>query len=362
MRRMIRKAIYFLKNYFLPTQANNNFPYALRIENLSLVILLALIIKSLSFASWLVLPKLPFFADISSGLIVQLTNEQRQLAGLSPVSQSPVLSQVAQDKAQDMVSKGYFSHNSPDGLSPWHWFAENNYSYQYAGENLAIDFFESKDVVDAWMNSPTHRFNLLNQNYQEIGVAVVSGQIQEHQTTLVVQVFGTPKTKLSQAKVLISPSPIVSPELTPSPTVQPLAVQSPVSFSPTPIIAGEETQAVASPEPEISLMPSPSLEITPTLSPEVSAEPIFAGLTKDSNLPQTPQLTQDLLGLAINPNPILFSLAGYLGLVLAMGMFSKIYTPYPKAIIGAALAIVIVVAIAYLPGAEQTFYLTAKIL
>jgi len=70
---------------------------------------------------------------------------------------------------------------------------KNNYNYKYAGENLAIDFIDSSQVIEAWLNSPSHRANLLNQNYQEIGVAVVSGNLEGYETTLVVQVLELPK-------------------------------------------------------------------------------------------------------------------------------------------------------------------------
>jgi hypothetical protein len=352
MKRELRKFVFFLKNFFLPTERNQNFPYALRLNNLAFVVLLALVIKSLSFATWLVLPKLPFFADVSSGLIVHLTNQERQVAGVSPVKESPVLTQAAYQKAQDMISKNYFSHNSPDGLSPWYWFSKNDYTYKYAGENLAIDFFESRDVVNAWMNSPTHRFNVLNQNYQEIGVAVAAGNIEGHETTLVVQLFGTPKTVISQALI---PSPSPTSAKSPAVLLTP-AIKTPTpEFSPA--VAGEEVKTPVS--PYIEATGSPELVLSPELSP--TASPGFAGLGTKTNLPRSPQLTQDLLSLAIDPSPVLFGLASYLGLALIFGIFSKIYTPYPKAIIGAVLSIIIVIGIAYMPGALQMFHLSAKV-
>jgi len=173
----MKKLIFNLKNFFLPTWLNNYRPYSLRPKALAAVVVLAILIKSISLVSWLAISDLPFYADISSGLVVYLSNEARQAAGLSPLKQSPVLDQAARDKALDMLAKNYFSHNSPDGISPWYWFNKNNYAYKFAGENLAVDFFESKDVVDAWMNSSTHKFNILSNNYQEIGVAVVQALI-----------------------------------------------------------------------------------------------------------------------------------------------------------------------------------------
>ncbi len=95
-------------------------------------------------------------------------------------------------KADDMATKGYFAHTSPEGLTPWYWFAQVGYNYTYAGENLAINFNESKDVDTAWLASPTHRANILNSHYTEIGIATAQGMYKGVQATFVVQMFGTP--------------------------------------------------------------------------------------------------------------------------------------------------------------------------
>jgi hypothetical protein len=66
------------------------------------------------------------------------------------------------------------------------------YQYEYAGENLAKNFLFSDGVVTAWMNSPTHRDNILKREYTEVGYAIVNGTLNGEQTTLVVQMFGKP--------------------------------------------------------------------------------------------------------------------------------------------------------------------------
>jgi len=91
-----------------------------------------------------------------------------------------------------MASNEYFSHFSPDGVSPWHWFDEAGYVYAHAGENLAIHFTDSSEVVDAWMDSPTHRENIVNGIYTEIGVGTAKGKFDGYDTVYVVQLFGTP--------------------------------------------------------------------------------------------------------------------------------------------------------------------------
>jgi hypothetical protein len=94
-----------------------------------------------------------------------------------------------------MAQNGYFAHTSPEGKSPWYWFKQGGYVFNYAGENLAVDFSDSADVERAWMNSPTHRSNILNNKFTEIGVATAVGTLNGRQTTFVVQEFGTPARK-----------------------------------------------------------------------------------------------------------------------------------------------------------------------
>lgn len=132
------------------------------------------------------------FASVIASVLVDLTNGDRHSNDLGGLTVSPVLVAAAEAKAADMVAKGYFAHTSPEGLDPWYWFEKVGYEYAYAGENLAVDFTDSGDVVRAWMNSPLHRDNLLNEHYTEIGIATASGFYQGRPTTFVVQMFGTP--------------------------------------------------------------------------------------------------------------------------------------------------------------------------
>lgn len=131
-------------------------------------------------------------AAVVASTLVDLTNTDRSVRGLVSLKINPLLVQAAQAKADDMATKGYFSHNSPDGTTPWYWFGTAGYDFETAGENLAIDFFESAEVESAWMNSPTHYANIVNESFTEIGIATAHGMYQGHQTTFVVQLFGKP--------------------------------------------------------------------------------------------------------------------------------------------------------------------------
>lgn len=131
-------------------------------------------------------------AAVVSAILVDLANVDRSTHGLANLTVNPKLVAVAQAKANDMAAKGYFSHVSPDGVEPWHWFRQEGYAYTFAGENLAVDFSDSGDVERAWMNSPTHRDNILNAKFTEIGIATAQGIYQGRATTFVVQVFAVP--------------------------------------------------------------------------------------------------------------------------------------------------------------------------
>ena len=91
-----------------------------------------------------------------------------------------------------MVKKGYFSHLTPDGKDLTHFLNQVGYNYKYAGENLAVNFFDSVAVTEAWIKSTTHRDNLVKDKYTEIGVASATGIFQGRQSVFVVQYFGLP--------------------------------------------------------------------------------------------------------------------------------------------------------------------------
>lgn len=145
-----------------------------------------------------------FLSAVLSGEVVALTNIERANAGDQALTENTELALAAQNKANDMAAKGYFSHNGPDGKEPWAWIREAGYSYRFAGENLAVRFDDSSSVVNAWMASPTHRANIVKPVYTEIGIGVAQGMYEGAPATFVVQYFGTP---LSQETVAAAVQP-----------------------------------------------------------------------------------------------------------------------------------------------------------
>lgn len=138
-------------------------------------------------------------SQITISQIVDLTNQERAKNNLPPLSASLSLNNAATAKAANMFEENYWAHYSPSGKDPWGFINQSGYKFSYAGENLARNFQTSGDVVKAWMNSPSHRENILNSNYQDIGIAVVDGVLLGQKTTLVVQEFGRPYSAIAAA-------------------------------------------------------------------------------------------------------------------------------------------------------------------
>ena len=182
-----------------------------RVEFLSGLALAGFILLSLAvfWASSLQqrLLRAPNVAAVISTILVELANGERAANDLGTLTVDPVLVATAQAKANDMAEKSYFAHTSPEGVDPWYWFKEAGYSFDYAGENLAVDFSDSGDVNNAWMNSPTHRENILDPHFTEIGIATAQGMYQGHPTTFVVQEFGTPAGSSRQKPVAVATIP-----------------------------------------------------------------------------------------------------------------------------------------------------------
>lgn len=131
-------------------------------------------------------------SNITISELYNQTNQERTSAGLSTLDLNDKLNQAAYLKAQDMFADQYWSHVAPDGTQPWKWFSDAGYNYNEAGENLAKGFTTTSGVMTAWMNSKDHRENILKSDYQDVGFAVVSGELNGEQITLVVAMYGSP--------------------------------------------------------------------------------------------------------------------------------------------------------------------------
>jgi len=198
----------FIHRLFIPHEENNFRAKSLHTDFLTVYLVIAFLMMIL-FKQGNIHDVLGFATDISVDKLYQLTNEQRQKNNLPSLSLNSALSLAAQRKAENMFQENYWSHYSPDGKTPWDFILGAGYQYEYAGENLAKNFLFSNGVVDAWMNSATHRDNLLKKEYTEVGYAIVNGILNGEQTTLVVQEFGKPITSASQANEKVQNAPVI---------------------------------------------------------------------------------------------------------------------------------------------------------
>ncbi|MEK7536333.1 MAG: CAP domain-containing protein [Patescibacteria group bacterium] len=217
----MEKLIHFL----LPRESNNHKAKILHSSSLlvlaSFLVLFQIVLN--------LLPKLNpsilgYASNISPSEVVRLTNEKRAAAGLSALSLNQELSAAAYTKGQDMIAKDYWAHIAPDGTEPWKFFKDFGYKYRYAGENLARDFSNANDAVNAWMNSPAHRENMLNPKYKEIGIGVVEGDLAGVDTTIVVQFFGAMYTDKIVQPIAQAAKTEKTVVLTVAPTIIPTAI------------------------------------------------------------------------------------------------------------------------------------------
>lgn len=189
-------------------------------------------------------------ASVISSALVDLTNTDRAENGIDGLTRSPLLTAAAQAKADDMATKGYFSHVSPDGKDSWYWFKKSEYPFVYAGENLAVDFSDSIDVERAWMHSPAHRTNILNGHFTEIGIATAQGVFEGRTTTFVVQMFGTPAPKSATLAIRTLSSSIepTVPALATTKTVPSVArVAETITTTTSPLVLGTEKAVTIAP-------------------------------------------------------------------------------------------------------------------
>lgn len=137
---------------------------------------------------------LSYATQMSIDTLLTSTNDKRLANGKDNLKLNPELTRAAQAKANDMTSKNYWSHNTPDGKEPWVFVQQSGYDYQKAGENLAYGFNSSRETITGWMNSPSHRANLLDPDYSEVGFGFANAKDYNNTgpETVVVAMYGQP--------------------------------------------------------------------------------------------------------------------------------------------------------------------------
>ncbi len=308
-----------LKEWIIPTKENDFSPHLLQktaflmMGGLVVLSFVAVNAQTLIWLSsdWLVGTVLP-------AVVIDETNKERTLAEEAPLSRNAKLDQAAQLKAEDMAKNAYFSHYSPAGISPWYWFDKVAYSYAHAGENLAVHFSDSKAVVDAWMNSPAHKANIMNGRYLEIGVGTAEGEYQGFKTVFIVQLFGTPASMIQPLsttasateeleKVALAPTPVLS----------------------TPEVLGETSDIPIFEEDIEETNTTTNVESAPPLPANDSFISTSSDLVPISNtvFKPVPSTTRTLGfdALATKPNSVLRIIYLSLGLVIITLLFTSLF-------------------------------------
>ena len=196
-----------IKNHFVPSRDNAYRPHILRRRSLLFLLALALVAEGVLVANLIARQSgYDFLAAVIQSEIISLTNSERAQNNVKTLSENKKLNAAAQAKANDMVMRGYFAHQGPDGKEPWTWIQAAGYDYRYAGENLAVRFVDSKDVVSGWMASPTHRANMVKPVYTDIGVGIAQGMYKGQPATFVVQYFASPAATAAAAATYAPPA------------------------------------------------------------------------------------------------------------------------------------------------------------
>jgi len=304
----------WLKKYLIPYAGNDYRPHVLRFKAVAVVCVLVLVAEAVFIVGESFVPNSKLLGLVAANVLTDETNGARAADSLSTLHTNALLEVAAQEKANDMVKNGYFAHTSPAGITPWYWFENVGYNFAYAGENLAVNFTDSQEVTNAWLNSPLHRANILNTNFTDIGIATAEGMFEGRSATYVVELFGTPVSK---------PSAVAAAKPKAPPTV--------VAASNSNKSGSEETSVAAVKGAEAGIAPSQNGGSLPQIASAPTAVPAQANLTQ--RIVANPQAALGYLYIA---------LAVFFGLVLALNIIMKTHLRHPKLVVGGVLALFLV--------------------
>lgn len=223
----------YLRHFFLPHPETHKKAHLISPVGIFVYIALFIILQVLLNLVNTISPGiLGVTANIDYKEVIRLTNEERVKKGLPALRENANLNVAAYEKGKNMIEEQYWAHYSPSGKDPWGFILRAGYKYSYAGENLARNFNNANEAVVAWMNSPTHRDNILNSKYQDIGISVVHGNLNGEETTLIIQEFGTP-ISYTASNPVVPPSQQIAqvPNQVLTETSQPLIESVPAELS-----------------------------------------------------------------------------------------------------------------------------------
>lgn len=237
------------------------------------LVLFVLLLAALKIGTVFLLPRPTVYAsDLTIENILSGVNNERSQRNLTTLNTNSILSEAAQSKTDDMQARHYFAHVDPDGNYIWVKIVADGYTpYLQLGENLAIEFYDTESLMAAWMNSPTHRANILNDGFKDQGMGITFGNSQAGQYhSAIANTFGTLLVKKVQAVTL----PVQT--SAPQPAPQPAVKSSPKkTTAPAPPQTAQMPAASSSePSKSSSTTPSESASSTQTL-PVNSSTPVY---------------------------------------------------------------------------------------
>lgn len=316
------------KDFFLPHRGNRYKPSYFSAASVLTIVVAVLLLEGAYLASTRVLfPNTSFLASVLPSVLADLTNQDRASVDVPPVAIDPVLSEAAQDKANDMAAKGYFAHISPSGQLPWYWFNQVGYKYTYAGENLAVNFTDSDGVEQAWMASPTHHANIVKPQYTKVGFGVAQGQYEGKSATFVVEFFAAQPAGAAEPRLSATPEGKAEATATAAPQIA-LAANVPVAASANAVVEGTS-----------------SASTTAVLGTEIS--------------PPAPTVSLGFLGsLATSPeHTLMYILAALIiltGVLLAIAIVVKVRIQYREVITGGLAVLLVALALLILTETTAT--------
>ncbi|MCA9318822.1 hypothetical protein KDA06_04235 [Candidatus Saccharibacteria bacterium] len=218
---------------------------------------------------------LGYATNTTIGGLLASTNSERASNGYSSLQLNTQLNAAATAKARDMAINDYWAHVSPTGITPWYWFSNAGYSYATAGENLAYGFTTSGETITGWMNSPGHRANILNANFQEVGFGIYNAENYQGSgpQTIVVAMYAQPA-------VPVATTPAPTPAPAPSPTPVPVSVSTTPKVAPTPVQQTPPAVPAAPTEPQPAAAPA-----EPTALPAPRTDTAIATQNKAEQVP-----------------------------------------------------------------------------
>lgn len=222
---------------------------------------------------------LAYATEMSSSGLLSATNAQRAANGKSNLSINAKLTSAAQTKANDMAARNYWSHNTPDGKAPWYFVEQAGYGYSKAGENLAYGFTTSGQTVNGWMNSQSHKDNMLDSAFTEVGFGYVNSASYNNsgEQTIVVAMYGQPQVAgVSQT----APAPT-----TPTPAPAPAPTKTATTPAPAPSNATQPTtpttvQQTETKQKDDTVLPSEGEDQPVTTASTTSHEPATQAVSR----------------------------------------------------------------------------------